>query len=172
MKHVLFIVAVRGYQDIEYGTPKTMLEDAGYTVTTASAQTGQSSGKQGGITQATVALQDVNIQDYDAIVFVGGPGAVEYQQDTGAHRIISDSLEAEKILAAICIAPTILAYAGALQDKAATVWNGDGEQSAVLENNGARFQDQPVVQDGAIITANGPDAAEAFAEAIIQQLKA
>ena len=49
--------------------------------------------------------------------------------------------------------------------------NEDGEQSTVLEENGATFVDEQVVVDGKIITANGPEAAEAFGKKIVELLQ-
>ncbi|MEA3344083.1 MAG: DJ-1/PfpI family protein, partial [Patescibacteria group bacterium] len=75
-----------------------------------------------------------------------------------------------KLLGAICIAPAILARAGALKGKKATVWNSAMDKSAIkiLESNGAIFQPEPVVVENKIITANGSHAAEEFAETIIK----
>ncbi len=74
-------------------------------------------------------------------------------------------------MGAICIAPTILAYAGVLEGKKATVWNQDGKQAEILTKNGAEFVDELVVVDGKIVTANGPPAAEAFGKKILEMLK-
>ena len=167
----LFIIAQEGYQDHEYGVPKKILEDAGTEVITASKDVGPCKGKLGGTTEAEVAIADVNVSDYDAIIFVGGPGAVTYQKDVQAHLTAQEAINREKVLGAICIAPTILAFAGVLDGKKAAVWNEDGKQSTVLEENGATFVDEQVVVDGKIITANGPEAAEAFGKKIVELLQ-
>lgn len=172
MKHILMIIAPQGYQDIEYGTPKERFERAEMRVTTAAQQIGECHGKLGGIAQATIALVDVNVSDYDATVFIGGPGASVYQQNSEAHRIARETLEKQRLLCAICIAPAILAVAGVLKDKQATVWNKDEQQGVLLEQHGARYQREHVVIDGNIITADGPAAAGAFADTIIARLSA
>ncbi len=164
------IIAQEGYQDIEYGEPKEVFESAGFEVITASKTQGLAKGSLGGTTEAEIALGEVETKDFDAIVFIGGPGAVVYQHDEEAHRIVSEALEEEKILAAICIAPTILAYAGGLKDKKATVWNGDGEQSKILEAQGAEYAAESVVVEGRTVTADGPSSAKDFARNIINLL--
>ncbi len=81
----LFIVAQEGYQNIEYGTSKKILEDAGVEVVTASKKIGLCKSRVGETTEATVSLSNVAVSEYDALVFIGGPGAVSYQHDAQAH---------------------------------------------------------------------------------------
>ncbi len=169
-QRALFIIAQQGYQPFEYGKPKEVLESAGVEVVTASKQVGICTATDKTTTEATVAIAEVNVSDYDAIVFVGGPGAVGYQHDVQAHLTAQEAINRGKLLGAICIAPTILAYSGVLEGKKATVWNQDNEQAEVLTTNGAEFVDQSVVVDGKIVTANGPQAAEEFGKKILEML--
>ena len=168
---VLFIIAQQDYQDHEYGAPKKILEDAGIETITASKEIGTCHGAFGATTEATVAIADVNVSDYDAIIFIGGAGAVNYQHDVQAHLTAQEAINRGKLLGAICIAPTILAYAGVLEGKKATVWNQDGKQAEILTKNGAEFVDELIVVDGKILTANGPPAAEEFGKKILEMLK-
>lgn len=167
----LFIIAPKDFQDHEYSAPKEILEEAGVGVITASQKTGSITGAFGSTAWATLNLSQIKVADYDAIVFIGGGGAVVYQQDSQAHKIAQEAVKQNKILAAICISPTTLAYAGVLKGKKATVWNADNQQYKILEKNGAFFANKPVVVDGKIITANGPPAAEEFGQKILQALK-
>jgi len=167
----LFIIAQEGYHPLEYATPKKILEDGGVEVITASKRTGTCTDKVGGSVEATVSIDDVDVSDYDAVIFIGGPGAVEYQQDVQAHMAAQEAVNRGKLLAAICIAPTILAKAGVLQGKKVTVWNGDGQQVKVLTDNGAQFSDESVMVDGRILTANGPPAAEEFGRRVLELMK-
>lgn len=169
-KKALFIIAPENYQNHEYGATKKMLEDAGIEIVTASQEVGECQGALGGTTEATVALRDVKVQDYEAIVFIGGAGAKVYQHDVQAHLTAQEAVNREKVLAAICIAPVILATAGVLEGKRATVWNGDGKQAELLTKNGAVFVDEDVVVDGKIVTGNGPPAAERFGQKILEFL--
>jgi protease I len=171
-KKALLIVAQEGYQDHEYGETKKVLEEGGVEVITASKEVGPCQGSFGSSTEATVALAEVNVDDYDAIVFIGGSGASVYQHDVQAHLTAQEAINRNKILAAICISPTTLAYAGVLEGKKATVWDdGQRTQAKILEDNGATYLAEDVVVDGNIITANGPPAAEKFGQAILEKLK-
>ena len=167
---VLLIVAQNGYQPHEYGVPKKILENVGVETITASKQVGTCTATDKTTTEATIAIADVNVSDYDAIIFVGGPGAVGYQEDVQAHLTAQEAINRGKLLGAICIAPTILAYAGVLEGKKATVWNQDNNQAEILTKNGAEFVDEEVVVDGKIVTANGPPAAEEFGNKILEML--
>ena len=169
---VLFIVAQQGYQDIEYETPKRILEKAGIEVVTASKKAGTASGKLGGTTTSALSLNDVDMADYAAVVFIGGPGAAQYQHDVQAHLAAQEAESRNKIIAAICIGPTILAYAGVLEGKKATVWNEDNQQSALLEKEGATYTGENVTIDDKLITANGPAAAEEFGKKLLKMLQA
>jgi len=81
------------------------------------------------------------------------------------------SYEKGKVTAAVCIAPMILAKAGILKGKKATVWDGDLEQSAYFKKNGIDYTGSEVTVDGKIVTGNGPNAAKAFGEAVAKLLE-
>ena len=167
----VFVIAHRGYQDLEYAIPKKILEEAGIEVVTASKSGGTCVGKLGGMVKESISLADIKVDQYVAVVFIGGPGAVSYKQDSEAHKLAQEALSNHKWLAAICIAPTILAYSGVLKGKKATVWNTDVRQEEVLRTNGAKYTGEKVTVDGKIITANGPEAAEEFGKTLVKLIK-
>ena len=164
-KSALVIIAPEGFQDIELKGTRDGLAAAGFTIVLGSTRTGPCTGKFGGEEVSEIALPDVLVSDYDRIVFIGGPGARKLWDDGDAQAVAQDAVEAGKPLGAICIAPGILARAGVLKEKKATIWNEDGAQEAVLQKAGAIFTDEPVTKDGLIVTANGPEAAEEFGRA-------
>ena len=168
---VLMIIAQEGYQDVEYVRPKEILEKADIEVITASKRIGTCRGKLGGSTESTVSIDEVDVDNYGAIIFIGGPGAIRYQHDIQAHLTAQEAVNRDKILAAICIAPPILAYADVLEGKRSTVWNEDGHQGELLENQGAKYVAEDLVVDGKLITANGPKAAEKFGNKILAMLQ-
>ncbi|MEM3519623.1 MAG: DJ-1/PfpI family protein, partial [Candidatus Hadarchaeales archaeon] len=105
----------------------------------------------------------------DAIIFVGGSGSSLYFNDPTALAIAKEAFTKKKVVGAICIAPVILANAGVLKGKNATVW--DGEFVEKIERGGAKFVNRPVVVDGNVVTANGPQAAREFGRAIAKLLR-
>ncbi len=166
MKQALVIIAQEGYQDRELDGTRNGLLEAGFEVVLASRDTGECQGKLGGTEQASIALRDVQVGDYDRIAFVGGPGMAAYADDSDALTIAHEAARAGMPLGAICIAPTILAKARVLGGREATVWDADGVQQALLEQYDATYTGDEVTVDGNIVTANGPAAAEEFGKTL------
>lgn len=160
--NALLIIAKEGYQDHELEGTRNGLLDAGYEIILASTELGTCTGKFGGREEASVALQEVDVSKFDKIAFIGGPGAFALADNKEAHRIALEVFASGKPLGAICIAPTILAKAGVLKGKKATVADTEGEQQKLLEEVGAIYTGDPVTVDGQVVTANGPHAAEEF----------
>ncbi len=168
-KKAVLVIAEREFRDEEYQVPKEVLSQAGIEVATASTTTQEAVGKLGLKVRPDLLVADLKPDDYGAIVFVGGGGAAQYFADAQVHALARDFAAAGKVVAAICIAPVILARAGLLQGKRATVFP-DGIPE--LEKAEAVYTAQNVERDGRIITGNGPEAAEAFAREIVAQMLA
>lgn len=175
MATILFIIAKQDFRDEEYFVPKQTLEQAGHEIKTASNdKTGETAiGFLGGEAKIDITLEDVHVDDYDAVIFVGGSGALKHLNNELSYRICRETVERNKLLASICISPVILAKAGVLRGKKATVWNSPLEQQPVklLQENGVIYIHQDVVQYGNIITASGPEAAREFGEKILEFFK-
>jgi protease I len=166
-KRVLMVVAREMFRDEEYDIPRRILERGGAEVTVASSIFGEAEGKYGLTAPVDLLIGDAEMADYDAIIFVGGAGAQEYFDHPAAWGLANESIEQGKVTAAICIAPHILAAAGILNGKAATCFASEAE---ALESYGAEYTGAPVEIDGLIITANGPEAAEEFGQAVLDAL--
>lgn len=172
-RKIAMIIAFREFQDEEYLISKQTLEMAGAKIVTASTSLGTAIGKMGGEAKVDLTLDELKAGDYNAVLFIGGPGAAKYIDDSQARQIAREVADGAMVLGAICIAPAILARAGVLSGKRATVWSNIMDKSAVkiLKEEGVKYQPEPVVIDGKIITANGPASAKKFAEAIIEAVK-
>lgn len=167
-KKILMVVALKDFRDEEYFIPKEILEKAGFSIDTTSTEKGIAIGSQGGEAVIHIGMDEINLENYKAVVFCGGSGMANELDNQNFHKLARDFYDKNKTVAAICVAPVILAKAGILEDKKATVWSSALDKSfiKVLEENGAIYQDSPVVIDNKIITANGPDASEKFGNAI------
>ncbi|MCK5490995.1 MAG: DJ-1/PfpI family protein [Candidatus Pacebacteria bacterium] len=171
-KNILMIIASKNFRDEEYFIPFQFFQKEGAKIITASSIEGDIMGVHGGEAVSNLTLQKIEMENFDAVVFVGGGGASEFFENGDAHRIISDTIKLYKVLAAICIAPVILAKAGVLDGKNATVWSSalDKNGKKELEKAGCSVLDKNVVVDGNIITANGPAVAEEFAKEITEAI--
>ncbi len=167
MAKAVLVVAKNGFRDEELFHPKEELEKAGIKTAIASSSRGDCFGKLGGMAVAEMALGEVRPEDFDVIVFVGGPGAVQYFNDRIALGLAKKFMDAGRVVAAICIAPNILANAGVLNGVKATCFP-DPEGKENLKEKGAKYVDAPVVAEGRIITANGPGAARDFGKKIAE----
>jgi len=171
-KKIVMIVAFRDFRDAEYFVPKEILEGAGAEIKTASNKMGTAIGADGGDVKVDVLVQDLNPAEFDAVVFIGGPGCLKNLDNENSYKIARETVSQNKVLASICISPVILAKTGVLERKKATVWSSSMDKSGIetLEQNGATYEEKLVVIDGKIVTANGPDAAEEFGKAIVEAL--
>lgn len=167
-KKAVMIIAFRDFRDPEYFIPKEILEKNGVEVKTASNKIGIAIGAEGGETNVDLLVSEINVSDFDAVIFVGGPGCLENLDNEDSYRVAKEALSQNKVLASICISPVILAKAGVLKGKKATVWTDwTKSQAKILKENGAIYEGKSVVVDGKIITANGPQAAESFGKEIL-----
>ena len=171
-KKVLMVLAFKDFRDEEYFIPKEILEKAGFSIDTTSTEQGIAIGSQGGEVVTHIAFNEIDLENYRAVIFCGGSGMTNELDNQDFYKLAKSFYENNKVVSAICVAPALLAKAGILENKKATVWSSALDKSfiKVLEENGAIYQDSPVVIDNKIITANGPDAAEEFGKAIVNLL--
>jgi putative intracellular protease/amidase len=168
---VLLVVASEGYQQVEYGVSKKILEEAGFQVITASNKKVPAIAKDGTSTDVDVVLENVKVEDYNGIFFIGGPGALDALDNSKSYRIIKEAAAKKMPFGAICISTRILAKAGVLKNKEATGWDGDGELKKVYDEYAISLSKKNVVTDGNIVTAVGPQNAQEFATQIIAVLQ-
>jgi protease I len=170
---IAMIVASEDFRDEEYFVPRGIFEETQATIRVVSDELGIAQGVDGGEMNIDIDLADLDVSDFDAVIFIGGPGALSHLDNEDSYKIAKETLSYNKILAAICVSPAILAKAGVLDGKKATVWTSALDKSAqkILEQNGAIYQKEPVVRDGNIITADGPSAAKQFANTILDAIK-
>jgi protease I len=163
-KRVVIVVPLKGFWDIELTTIKEIFEQNGLMVTIASSTLKEAKGIFGTQIKPDVVLSKVRGSLYDAIIFVGGEGAVQYWDDPQAHRLVKTAFKEGKILGAISIAPITLANTKVLKGRRATVWSTLGKR---LKRSGAIYTGNPLEVDGNIVTADSYEVAEEFAKTIL-----
>ncbi len=166
-RNALIIIARKDFRDEEFKEPNELLRRYGCKVRVASTTLKKAKGMLGMEVKPDLLLKKAKVEDYDLILFVGGIGAKEYFDNSVAHKIVRAAIEKKKILGAICIAPSILARAGALKGKRATCWPSERRD---LKKHGAIVSKKDLVRDGKIITASGPKAAKEFARMLAKAL--
>lgn len=170
---IAMVIAAKEFRDEECFETRDILEKEGFDITLFSNKKGIAIGRFQGEIEVEKTLQELNVSDFDCILFVGGAGAIKYLDNDVSYDLIKKADDKNLIIAAICIAPVILANAGVLEGKKATVWSNDLDKSAIeiLEQNGATYVNRKSVIDKNIVTANGPSAIKEFCGDIIRVLR-
>ncbi len=171
-KNILMVIAPEDFRDEELFVPTRIFEEKGAKVTIASTSTAVAKGMLGETVKPDLTISDVKVEDYDAFVIVGGTGSKKYLwADEELRAVVKKAYNGDKILAAICFAPVVLANAGILDGKEATVFPDRGAIDE-LKKAGAIYVDKSVVVSDRIITAKFTDSAEEFALRIMTILGA
>lgn len=174
MKAIVFLAD--GFEECEGLIVVDILRRAGIETVMASAMEGLQIDSSRHIkVQADVMAADVDYDTVDLIVLPGGRLGTE---NLGANSLVVEKCRefaAEKHLAAICAAPSLLADLGLLEGKKATCHpDFEGQMKGAVLTGGS------VVADGNIITGQGLGASFDFAfelvkilvgEEIVEQIK-
>jgi protease I len=166
-KKILMIIASQNFRDEELFKPRELFIKEGMEVILASSSLEISRGMLGGTAKPDILIGEVKVEDFEAIIFVGGIGASEYWNNSITHKIAKEAVSLNKLICAICIAPVTLANAGILDEKKATVFRSEVKS---IKRKGAIYTGKAVEVDVNIITAEGPQAATEFGQTIINVL--
>ena len=150
-KRAVLIVASENFRDDELNEIKRVLDEAAVQTIIASTRTGFIRGVLGKVAEVRILVSQLRVDDYDAIIFIGGPGAAEYFDNPVALNIAREAASKGKILAAISVAPTVLANAGVLTGVRATAFLSERKK---LMQAGAVYTGAPVERDRFIITGS------------------
>lgn len=167
MTTILIIISPQQFSEKEFFTIKNGLENAGHITVIASISKGLCYGSRQSAIAATQSLSEVETTDYNGVIFIGGRGSRALVTNDDALRIAAEMSQANKITAAICLAPMILAIAGVLENRRATVAKTEVK---TLESMNAKYTGPGLMVDGNIITGSGPDYSKRLVKAIIARL--
>ena len=157
-----------GFEELEAIAPIDMLKRAGVDVKLVGV-TGKTVTGSHGITFGTdLSVDDIVLDDKLEAVFLpgGGMGTINLEKCQQVQKAIDYASVNEKLICAICAAPSILGHKGLLKGKNATSF-----PEFQKDLFGAVISSEPVVRDGNIITAKGAGVALPFALEIVSALK-
>jgi protease I len=166
------ILATDGFEQSELEVPQKTLREAGATVDVVSPKSGEIKGWDmkdwGRPVKVDKTLDEVNSQDYDAIVLPGGQINPDYLRvNQQAIAFIKDFYSAGKVVAAVCHAPWLLIEAGIVKGHRATSYKSI--KTDVI-NAGGHWVDEQVVTDQGLITSRQPSDLEAFSAKIVEEV--
>jgi protease I len=168
---ILMVIAPKDFRDEELLAPRTAFQAVDWPVDTVSTQTGTAIGMLGATETITQTLDTVDPTEYRAVVVVGGMGSIEYLwHNKTLHSILNVINTQGGVIAGICLSAAVPALAGLAKGKQLTVYETP-ESVAAITNNGGTYTNEALTVDGRLITANGPEAAEAFGAAIVSALQ-
>jgi len=165
---VLLFLPAKDFNEEEYSIARKLLLKYDKNIFITSDDHYVCSGNKGMKVKSDTSFYNINIENFTALVLIGGKGSKKYWDNEKLYNIAKDFNDAQKIIGAICSAPVILAKAGILKDKTATCYNEDKNE---LINLGIDYQDRAVVTDKNIVTSNGSQSATQFTEAVLHLIK-
>jgi len=160
----VIVPLAEGFEEIESTTIIDILRRAGIDVTVAGLKEGAIKGAHGVKVTPDTVIDKVTADNFDAIALPGGyPGFVNLGESDQVLKLVREMHAKNKLVTAICGAPSVLGKAGVLQGKKATVFPG-------MENTltGAQPSEEGVVVDGKIITSRGPGTAMEFSLKLVE----
>ncbi len=164
------IFAEEGFEDAELVEPMRAMKDAGARVVVVGSGSKQSyKGKRGTATITVDTTADkVNAADFDAVIVPGGYVPDKMRLHQAMIDLVKKAYDAGKVVGAICHGPQLLISADIVRGRRVTSWPSIAID---LKNAGAIWIDEPVVQDGNLITSRKPADLPRFNKAIIEALR-
>lgn len=165
---MIYLFLAEGFEEIEALTPVDYLRRAGIAVTTVGVGAKNITGAHNITVAADITTNELPADaDFDGVILPGGmPGTLNLEKNPTVMHFVKRAELENKLLCAICAAPSVLGHAGILNGKKATCFPGFEE-----DLTGAIATGAPVETDGRIITARGAGVAADFAFAIIAAIK-
>lgn len=166
------IIATDYFEEAELISPRDALVQAGATVHVVAPHDGEIKGlnhvARGQSVAVDKTLDQADPADYDAVVVPGGVVNADHLRiEKKAQEFVRHTITTRKPTAVICHGPWLLVSAGVLQGKKLTSYHTLKDD---ITNAGAEWVDEPLVQNGALITSRKPDDLPQFNEALLQAL--
>ncbi len=164
---MVYVFLADGFEIIEALAPVDMLRRAKIDVKTVGVTGNTVKSSCGVEVNADINFDEFCEEDVEAVILPGGmPGTLNLEKSEKVQHAIDSAVENNKLICAICAAPSILGHKGLLQGKNAIAFPGFESELA-----GAEISDKFVVTDGKFITAKGAGVATEFGLEIVKQLK-
>ncbi len=166
-KNVLIILASSNFNEEEYLIISTRLKKEGVNIFIASDAFSLCTGSEGLKVKADVSFYNVHESNFSAVIFIGGEGILNYLNNDQLKEIARKFYTKGKLVAAICVAPLILAKAGLIKNSEATCYP---KEKNTLESFGTIYVDKPVVISKNVLTGQSPSSSDEFADRLVNIL--
>ena len=165
---MVYMLLGTGFEETEAIVPLDLMRRAGIEVLTVGVDGKIITGGHGIAVKADIEIGQMDLTDMDMIVLPGGLGGVAtVRASKQAMSALSFAWENEKVVAAICAGPTVLADLGITDGKQTTCYPGC--ESGM--GNAVTLTGKACVRDGRIITGTSAGCAIPFGLALIEAIK-
>ncbi|GAY78801.1 type 1 glutamine amidotransferase domain-containing protein [Sporolactobacillus inulinus] len=162
------VLVTNDVEDIEFTSPKEALEAAGHKITVIEKEAGtELTGKHGTKIPVDKGIDEVNPEDFDALLIPGGFSPDQLRVDPRFVAFTKYFLAYNKPLFSICHGPQLFIQTGLVKGRTLTAY---ASIQPDLYYAGAVVENEPVVIDHALITSRVPDDLPAFNKAIVDAL--
>lgn len=163
------ILVEQHFEDSEFQIPYTALGKAGAEITVLGSRVNEKyAGKKGKASiEADGTTTEFRAADFDAVIIPGGQAPDIMRTNMKTVRFVQDAVEQGKLVAAVCHGPQLLIEGDLLKGKRATGFRAIRKD---MQNAGANFVDEALVEDGQLITSRRPGDLPIFTTAILHRL--
>lgn len=167
---IYLIIAQNDFRDEELFEPLEALKPTAYEPVILSPEKGTCTGMLNRTVESDMAIQDASIDESTrAVLIIGGKGSPGLMQEKNVGTLLHKAGKKKLVIGAICLGPMVLASFDMLDERHATVFETEQSKKVFSQHN-VTLIEEDVVTDDKIVTANGPHAAQQFAEHVIELL--
>ncbi len=167
MKKILIFLE-NGFEDSEFIYPYYRFQEEGYKMDIVAPKANQKyTGEHGVSFTSELSPEQVDLNQYDAVIIPGGKGPDRMRLNEGLVNIIKDANKKGMVIAAVCHGPQMLISADIVRGRNVTSWPS---VRVDLKNAGATVLDEASVTDRNIVTSRMPADLPSFCAATINLL--
>src|SRR5215218_9196753 len=162
------MVLAKNFEDVEATGPKDFLESHGVEVVTIGIEPGETEGKKGARLVADTTfggLTPAQFDAFDLLLIPGGGSPENLRIHDPAVEFTRKFVESGRPVASICHGPQLLISAEVLNGRTTTCVNKIRDD---VMNAGAMYVDEPLVEDGNLISSRVPADLPVFNEALLR----
>ena len=160
---MFYLFLADGFEETEALATLDVMRRAGLEVKTVGVTGEYVTGSHNVTVKADISCDAVSYENIEGAVLPGGmPGTLNLEKSEDVINCVKYCYENDKIVAAICAAPSILGHLGMLEGRKATCFPGFES-----ELYGASHTTEHTATDGKVITGKGAGCAIEFGHAIV-----
>jgi protease I len=156
------------FAEAEFNPVINAVINAGYMPVMLGEYTGLAAGSEDNGVEVRDLFSEHSSKDLLGIIVIGGSDSLWENEELSA--LLLDMHENGRLTAAICLSSVTLAKAGIIGEGDSASWFNSDAADAAMQAAKVADSGDPVTVDGLIITGDGPDAADEFAQKVVEAL--